>query len=90
MTKEVEKRLSKYYDSDYTELYQCYARPSEAKKEAFNRCKKRMKELGGKDLRITGFNCDFFTAAFVYIDNDGKFSLCTITKSHTYYDKIER
>ena len=91
MTKAAERRLSKYYDSDYSELYQCYSRPSEAKKRTFDWCKLRIKQLAGKDLRIVSFNTYCFSVSFVYVDYiTHKFSLCTITQNHTYYDTIDR
>lgn len=53
---------SKY--NSYDSLEECYAHYSDAKREAFNYCKRMCDDLNGFNFGISGYNCMSFTVMF--------------------------
>ena len=53
-----------YNRSKISRLHQAYANPSDAKIVAFAEIVREMQECGGHDMRITGYNCNFFSCAY--------------------------
>lgn len=72
--------------NDGSSLYKIYKSWSEEKEDAFNRCRKLKSNLNGFDACLCGHNCDKFTYAFLFIE-DNKTYLAYITKDNDY--KIE-
>ena len=63
--------LKRYLYSKYTMLDDCYTRHSTSKQVAYNANIDLMRDLDGQDFKILGYNCNFFTVAFlVKKDND--------------------
>lgn len=53
-----------YNRSKISSLFQAYANPSWEKQKAFIGITHEMQECGGHDIRITGYNCSFFSCAY--------------------------
>ena len=61
------------------DLFGAYARPSEAKREAWQHCKYLCRKMRGTHLCVTGKNCMTFGAGF-----QTETHIVYITKSNTY------
>lgn len=80
MTSAMRNAYERYLVSaKYDDLYKAYRTPSPRKRAAWDYCKRLMKELDGKNLRIIGFNSMMFSAGFRY-EKDGKPVFMYITK----------
>lgn len=64
-------------------LYDVYKRPSYAKRDAWDDCRRMCREMGGTDLRITGHNSMEFSVAFEIV-HDGAPARIVITHLHNY------
>ena len=51
--------------SQFSTIYEAYGRPSSAKCSAFRRCVDMCKKENGRDLKITGAGCHFFSVAWL-------------------------
>lgn len=80
-------RLYKISNND--SLYDVYGRFSEAKRKAWEYCKKLCEEKNGSDLRIITANGFQFTAGFEY-EEDGKPMFMYITKASNTECEIEQ
>ena len=73
-----------YSKRDGNSIYNAYTKPSNEKKEAFAYCQKLLSECKGKNPKITGRNCYYFSYAFKCQDEDGNWYLIYITASADY------
>ena len=64
-TKQAERYIDAYNRSDIYSLNQAYGRPSTAKTRADYNCRMMMQEEGGHGYKIIGYNCNYFTAAWI-------------------------
>ena len=64
-TKQAERYISAYNHSNIYSLNQAYGRPSTEKTRADYNCRMMMQEEGGHGYKIMGYNCNYFTAAWI-------------------------
>lgn len=73
MYKDQEKIIQRYNNSTARELWDVYGRCSTAKRKAFENCKAKMLALrNGRDMRILGASCFFFSCAFRFENDYGE------------------
>lgn len=87
-TKAAKEIQTRYEKSNIFELWQAYQTASGAKQLAFAYCKNLMRELNGYGLKIIGYNCHTFSAAFRFEDKDSVCCLAYITPSKYVYFEI--
>lgn len=88
---EMAEYVSRQYDnSKEDELYKAYGRCSQAKRNAWEHCKALCREYNGTGLKVLGHNCHFFSAGFLFTDEEtGVEKIMKITASgHEAYDYI--
>lgn len=78
MNKRMAGAYRAYLNSDIDELYKAYGRCSQAKWDAWEKCKSIMREKHGQRLRIIGHSTWKFSAGFVY-EEDSKQMFAWIT-----------
>ena len=64
-TKQAERYINAYNRSDIFTLREAYANPSTEKTKADYNCRMMMQEEGGHGYKIIGYNCSFFTVAWI-------------------------
>ena len=64
-TKQAERYINAYNRSDIFSLNQAYGKPSTAKTRADYNCRMMMQSEGGYGYKIIGYNCNFFTVAWI-------------------------
>ena len=64
-TKKAQAYINAYNRSDIYSLNQAYGRPSHEKTRADYSCRMMMQEEGGHGYKIIGYNCNFFTVAWI-------------------------
>lgn len=64
-TKQAERYINAYNRSSIFTLREAYANPSTAKTSADYNCRMMMQEEGGHGYKIIGYNCNFFTVAWI-------------------------
>ena len=64
-TKKAQAYINAYNSSSINSLNQAYGRPSTAKTRADYNCRMMMQEEGGHGYKIIGYNCNFFTVAWI-------------------------
>lgn len=64
-TKKAQAFINAYNRSSIFTLREAYANPSTAKTNADYSCRMMMQEEGGHGYKIIGYNCNFFTAAWI-------------------------
>ena len=64
-TKKAQAYINAYNRSDIFSLREAYAKPSTAKTRADCECRMMMQSEGGHDYKIIGYNCNFFTVAWI-------------------------
>ena len=64
-TQKAQAYINAYNRSDIYSLNQAYGRPSTRKTRADYECRMMMQEEGGHDYKIIGYNCNFFTVAWI-------------------------
>ena len=64
-TKQAERYINAYNRSDIYSLNQAYTNPSTEKTRADYSCRMMMQEEGGHGYKIIGYNCNFFTVAWI-------------------------
>ena len=67
-TKQAERYINAYNRSSIFTLREAYANPSTAKTRADYSCRMMMQEEGGHGYKIIGYNCNFFTVAWIVGD----------------------
>ena len=71
MNKKQQSILDAYNNSNLTNIYQCYDKPSYFKVRAFNECKDACDACDGWGFKILSYNTFMFTIAYQY-KKDGK------------------
>ena len=64
-TKQAERYINAYNRSSIFTLREAYANPSTAKTRADYNCRMMMQSEGGHNYKIIGYNCNFFTVAWI-------------------------
>ena len=64
-TKQAQHFINAYNRSDIFTLREAYANPSTAKTRADYNCRMMMQSEGGHNYKIIGYNCNFFTVAWI-------------------------
>ena len=64
-TKKAHAYINAYNRSEIYSLNQAYANPSTAKIRADYNCRMMMQNEGGHNYKIIGYNCNFFTVAWI-------------------------
>ena len=64
-TKQAARYINAYNRSRIFDIYEAYGKPSTAKTRADYECRMMMQEEGGHDYKIIGYNCNFFTVAWI-------------------------
>lgn len=64
-TKQAERYINAYNRSSIFTLREAYANPSTAKTRADYNCRMMMQSEGGHGYKIIGYNCNFFTVAWI-------------------------
>ena len=64
-TKQAEHYINAYNRSSMYDLHDAYANPSTAKTRADYSCRMMMQSEGGHGYKIIGYNCNFFTVAWI-------------------------
>ena len=64
-TKQAERYINAYNRSSMYDLQDAYANPSTAKTRADSNCRMMMQSEGGHGYKIIGYNCNFFTVAWI-------------------------
>ena len=84
------KRLTNSRDCRLSDVYDKY---SYAQERAYDYCMYICNELGGYNFRITSYNFNMFTVAFLFDMPNGYTAMAVIIPAHNYYcvyDNIER
>lgn len=68
-TKKAAQYLNSYNRSRIFDIYEAYEKPSSAKIKADYFCKEQMYKEGGHGYKIIGYNCNFFTVAWIAGNN---------------------
>lgn len=64
-TQKAKAYINAYNRSNIYSLNQAYGKPSTAKTRADYNCRMMMQSEGGHGYKIIGYNCNFFTAAWI-------------------------
>ena len=64
-TKKAQAYINAYNRSSIFTLREAYANPSTAKTNADYSCRMMMQSEGGHNYKIIGYNCNFFTVAWI-------------------------
>ena len=64
-TKQAERYINAYNRSIIFDLREEYANPSTEKTRADYNCRMMMQQEGGHGYKIIGYNCNFFTVAWI-------------------------
>ena len=64
-TKKAQAFINAYNRSSIFTLREAYANPSTAKTRADYSCRMMMQSEGGHSYKIIGYNCNFFTVAWI-------------------------
>ena len=64
-TKKAQAYINAYNRSSIFDIYEAYGKPSTAKTRADYDCRMMMESEGGHGYKIIGYNCNFFTVAWI-------------------------
>ena len=64
-TKKAQAYIYAYNRSNMDNIYQAYGRPSTNKTRADYDCRLKMMNEGGHGYKIIGYNCNFFSVAWI-------------------------
>ena len=64
-TEQAKHYINAYNRSEIYDIYQAYEKPSTAKTRADYSCRMMMQSEGGHGYKIIGYNCNFFTVAWI-------------------------
>lgn len=90
MNKRDAEILRNYEKSSTHNLYEAYGRFSNRKAEVWKYCEQLCGKHGGKGLKILGANTSFFSAGFLFTDEDGNECLMYITHANDRKIVLER
>ena len=69
--------------TSYGDIFDAYGKPSAAKVDAWERCKRICAAFNGEALRNVGKNCMKFSAVFQYVERaTGALCYCYITRDY--------
>lgn len=72
----------RYSNSTLYGLYYAYENPSVAKQNAWDYCVNLMDKYNGYGLRVVSYNTFMFTAAFLFLDENGVVNMMYITPNY--------
>ena len=64
-TKKAQTFINAYKRSSIFDIYEAYTKPSTDKTRADYNCRMMMQSEGGHGYKIIGYNCNFFTVAWI-------------------------
>ena len=64
-TKQAQRYINAYNRSSMYDIREAYANPSTEKTRADYNCRMMMQSEGGHGYKIIGYNCNFFTVAWI-------------------------
>ena len=64
-TKQAKHYINAYNRSEIYNIYQAYEKPSTRKTRIDYNCRMMMQSEGGHGYKIIGYNCSFFTVAWI-------------------------
>lgn len=85
MTKQQQSIIDRYNHATKTSLDECYNTCSYYKTRAEYLIKQEMLDKNGRNYRILGYNCNFFSCAYTYTNENGN----DILVYHTAYKRQE-
>lgn len=71
LTQKQQQMITNYKYARYSSIDECYNNASCFKYRAEQQIKNEMFNKSGYDYRVCGFNCNFFTCAYRYKDENG-------------------
>lgn len=74
--------LRSYEKSSIRNLHEAYGRFSNRKAEAWRYCEALCKANDGKELKVLGANTSYFSAGFLFTDEEGNECLMYITHAN--------
>ena len=89
MTQRERYMVENYFNSNKTELSQCYRKYSPNKRQAYGYCRHLMSEDNGFRFRIISHNSFNFICAYLFIKNYSDMYLKYFTSSRTYLIKLD-
>lgn len=87
-TKQAQGFVRAYQYATMTKLKEAYNRPSWYKIEAYEKCKEKMRQMDGHEMRIIGNNCHTFSCACVAF-HKGQKGVLYFTAQNTYFIPTE-
>ena len=90
MTTKIEHKeyYKKLFSTDSIYLEDCYDKFSRAKEKAYNYCLDFYEELDGYHFRITGYNCNTFTCAYLFDTSENQY-IIVHTRTYDYIGVIK-
>lgn len=88
MNKNDKAKWERYCTSTATYLWDVYGSYSSRKAEAYEKCRKKMAEMDGFDLRIIGAGSSRFSVGWRVIENDKSY-FCYTADIDSYIRKVE-
>ena len=86
MTREervAQDNISRWRQSNWTEIYDAYDSFSKGKVNAWKYCKNLCEQYNGSNLKVISRNCHKFTAGFEYVDKEtGEIRFMYISKDY--------
>lgn len=79
MNKRDAKIVKAYEESSVYHLHEAYGRFSAEKARAWKYCEELKEKYNGRGLKVLGANTSFFSAGFLFADEDGNECLMYIT-----------
>lgn len=74
----------RFTNGEGKDIFDVYERPSNAKVQAFEECRKKCAGMGGYNLGIISHNTFGFTCGWLTMDATGKFTLHVKTPNNYY------
>lgn len=87
-TQQAQRFIYRYDKSNKHTIYEAYNSPSTEKVQTFYELVEKMKELGGRDMRITGAGSNYYSCAYL-LDEDSDTYLIYETHANTYKMKYK-
>lgn len=87
-TQQAQRYIYNYSKSTCTDIYDAYEKPSSYKVRSFMELLEKMKNLGGRDMRITGAGSNYYSCAYL-LDEDYDTYLIYETACNTFKMKYK-
>lgn len=84
MNKKQTSLYQQYKTARHESVNACYGKCSSAKQSAERAIIEEMHDLNGYGYKVTSYNTNFFSCAYVYADDNGELHLVHHSKSHRY------